>query len=137
MGFYQSAEQPGRGRNGDLLTENRAHGEFETVPGAGNTQTRPGLDQRRQHRVERKMRADRVGIGGKIEYPSHPRDDLGQRRHIRKSHRDVDTVLVCGCCADHAEVAADRNGARYVFPETASTPGMARAPRNDSIASQS
>ena len=42
------------------------------------------------------MRADGVGIGGEIEHPPHPRDDLRQRRHVGKAHRHVDAVLVRG-----------------------------------------
>ncbi len=57
------------------------------------------------------MRPDRIGIGCKIEHPPHPRDDLWQRRHIRKSHRDVDSVLVRQRDAYHAAGVADRNRA--------------------------
>ena len=111
VGLNQPAEQFGRRRNGDLLAEDRAHREFKTVPCAGNAQSRPCRDQRRQHRVQRQMRADRIGIGGEIEHPPHPGDDLRQRRHVGKSHRDVDPVLVSGRDADHAAVVADRDGA--------------------------
>ena len=57
------------------------------------------------------MRADRIGIGGQIEHPAHPGNDLWQRRHIGKSHADVDPVLVIRCDTDHAAVVTDRNGA--------------------------
>ena len=93
VSLHQPAEQSGRGRHGDLLTEDRAHREFEAIPGSRYPQARPRRHQWRQHRVKREMRPDGVGIGGKIEHPAHPRDDLGQRRHIGKPHRDVDPVL--------------------------------------------
>ena len=57
------------------------------------------------------MRSDGVGIGGEIEHPPHPRDDLRQRRHVGKAHRHVDAVLVRGRNADHAAMAADGDGA--------------------------
>ena len=104
-GLHQFAEQFGRGRNRDLLAEDRAHREFETVPRPGDAQARPRRDQRRQRRIERKMRADRIGIGGEIEHPPHPRDDLRQGRHVGKANADVDPVLRRGRNADHAAFA--------------------------------
>ncbi len=101
-GLYQFAEQFGRGRYRDLLAEDRAHRELKAVPRAGHAQARPRRDQRRQYGIEREMRADRIGIGGEIEHPAHPRDDLRQGRHIGKANRTSIAVLRRRRNADHA-----------------------------------
>jgi hypothetical protein len=62
------------------------------------------------------MRADGVGIGGKIEYPPYPRDDLWQRRHVGKPDRDVDPVLVGRRNRKHAAIFAKADAAPVAIP---------------------
>ena len=47
-----------------------------------------------QHRIERKMRVDRLGVGAQVEHPPHPRDDGGSAAIWETE--DVDPVLSAG-----------------------------------------
>src|SRR5215831_13305571 len=78
---HQAAGECGRAFHRDLLAENRAYGQFKTVPKTRHTQ--PGLHSNdgREHGVASKRLHDRGPIGVEIKHPPDAfRDDEEQLR---------------------------------------------------------
>ena len=107
----QFADQPRRRRHRDLLPENGAHGEFESVPRAWNPEARTSSDQWRQHRVLAEMSADRHGIGGKIEDAANARDDRRQMPESRKANGRPEAVSLRRFDDQYTVLVADRDRA--------------------------
>ena len=81
-------QAPGQGRgsaDGDLLAENGADREFESIPTAGDSHTRPGRDESFKQGVVAKIACDLTGIGGQIEQPPNPLDDKKQPAGLGKT----------------------------------------------------
>ena len=76
----QSPGEYRRVRHGDLLAENGANGHFKPIPCARHSEARSGGDQRREKAIAGEIQRDRFRIGGKVENPTQPGNDIGQRR---------------------------------------------------------
>ena len=86
------------GRNADLLAQNGARSELETIPAAGGAQHRALGNQRSEHAIASKMGANRSDVRAKIEDPADAGDDCGQRTDGREANGGGET-LRRGRCA--------------------------------------
>ncbi len=129
--------QADRGGHGDLLTEHRANRELEPVPRTRNAQPWSRRDQRSEHGILGELGADRVRVGGEIEHTPHARNDRRQRRQAWKLDGDPQCIAGARLHGDNAVRPPISIVRAYRSIETTSTPGMARAFRNDAIAFQS
>ena len=66
----------------DLLADDRADGELETVGRARQSRARRGAHEPAQRRVAAERLVDRLGIGVEIEEASHRLHDGRQLRHV-------------------------------------------------------
>ena len=108
---HQRAGQADRAGHGDLLPEHRAHRQFEAVPGAGDAQSRPSGDQRREGGVLDQLQRDGVGVGGQVEHPAQAGDDLRQGGEFWKPHGRVQGVAAGRADGDGALLAVQADGA--------------------------
>ncbi len=80
------AGQPGGAGDRHLLAEDRAHRQLEPVPRPRQAQAGPFDHERRQRPVLAQIERDGLWIGGEVEHPPQPRDDIGQGREFWKTH---------------------------------------------------
>ena len=130
----QFADQPRRRRHGDLLPENGAHSQFESVPRTRDPQARSRCDKWRQYRVRprcapiasgsaarSKTRRTRAMIAGRL-----PR--FARRTVALRTLPSAGSTTTTPCSPPIAIVRA------YRSLETTSMPGIARARRNARMA---
>ena len=75
----QAARERARRGDRDLLPEDRAHGQLETVVGAGHPQPGPGPHQRGEQVVGGQRGTDRGRVGVGVEQPPGPADHRADR----------------------------------------------------------
>ena len=104
--FAELRRQPsGKARrigDADLLAENGANGQFEPIPCAGHPQAGPRGDQRREKAIAGQIQRDRFRVGGEVENPPQPGDDIGQRRKSRKFNMDFEGIAFGGLHGDES-----------------------------------
>src|ERR1700722_8680697 len=75
--------------NSDLLAEYRPNGDFETVPGAGDAQTRTLRDKWREQRVAAKVIPDGQRVRAEIKNAPDASNDTCQCADLRKADRQT------------------------------------------------
>ena len=89
---YQASSQSGCSANRDLLSENGADSEFESIPAAGNAQARASCHAIGKHGIFAEVSRDLVRVGRQIEQAPHLLHNEKQPARLGKMNAQRDSI---------------------------------------------